>query len=223
MRNRDVIPFDRGEGVELIGSSPAMDCVRGEIERVAPANSIVLIMGPTGTGKELVARAIHDRSPRREGPFVAVNCGAIPGPLFESELFGSVRGAFNGAGNRMGRFEAAKAGTVFLDEIGELPLDLQVKLLRVLQEKTVQRLGDNADRKVDCRVIAATNKDLLEACKAGTFREDLYYRLNIAIIKLTPLRERKEDIEPLVYHFLRKLPSKMYHPDHPHFVYPREQ
>lgn len=215
MRNRNSMALYSGKRVDLVGMSLAMTCVKNEIARVSPANSVVLILGPTGTGKELVAKTIHDLSPRREGPFMVVNCGAIPCPLFESELFGSVRGAFNGAVNRMGRFEAANGGTIFLDEVGELPLDLQVKLLRVLQEKTIQRLGDNLDRKVDCRVIAATNRDLRDACNAGTFREDLYYRLNIAAIKLPPLRERIEDIPLLVDHFLRKLPSKMFNPDYP--------
>ena len=173
--------------------------------QVAPSRACVLIVGETGTGKELIARAIHDLSPRSTGPYIRVNCGALTESLLESELFGHVKGSFTGAvDNRTGRFEAAHTGSIFLDEINSTSPKLQVKLLRVLQEGEFERVGDNNTKKVDTRIIAATNRDLLEEIEAGRFREDLYYRLNVVPIYLPPLRERREDIEPLVLFFLNR-------------------
>ena len=173
--------------------------------QVAPSRACVLIVGETGTGKELIARAIHDLSPRSTGPYIRVNCGALTESLLESELFGHVKGSFTGAvDNRTGRFEAAHAGSIFLDEINSTSPKLQVKLLRVLQEGEFERVGDNNTKKVDTRIIAATNRDLLEEIEANRFREDLYYRLNVVPIYLPPLRERREDIEPLVLFFLNR-------------------
>ena len=167
--------------------------------QVAPSRACVLIVGETGTGKELIARAIHDLSPRSTGPYIRVNCGALTESLLESELFGHVKGSFTGAvDNRTGRFEAAHTGSIFLDEINSTSPKLQVKLLRVLQEGEFERVGDNNTKKVDTRIVAATNRDLLDEIDAGRFREDLYYRLNVVPIYLPPLRERREDIEPLV-------------------------
>ena len=189
---------------ELIGSGPAMEQVYRLTRRVARSNASVLLLGETGTGKELIAKAIHRLSPRGSGPFVRVNCGALAENLLESELFGHVRGAFTGAvDNRTGRFEAAHTGTVFLDEINSTTPKLQVKLLRVLQEHEFERVGDTQTIRVDTRVIAASNRDLLEETEAGRFREDLYYRLNVVTICLPPLRERREDIPALVGHFLK--------------------
>ena len=189
----------------IVGSSPAMHEVFRMARRVASTRTSVLLVGETGTGKELVARAIHDSSPRSSGPFVRVNCGALSEGLLESELFGHVKGAFTGAiSNRTGRFEAAHTGTIFLDEIGSVPMHLQVKLLRVLQEREFERVGDTRTIGVDTRVLAATNIDLFEAIRAGQFREDLYYRLNVVPIRLPPLRERPEDIPELVRHFLHR-------------------
>lgn len=190
---------------ELIGNSTEMQEVYRLAVGVAPTASTVLILGESGTGKELTARAIHQHSPRSSNPFVAVNCSAIPVDLVESELFGHVRGAFTGATtSRPGLFESADHGTLFLDEVGDLPPLAQVKLLRALQEGEVKRVGSNDTRIVDVRVIAATNVDLKVRIAAGKFREDLYYRLNVVAISLPPLRERREDIPLLAYHFLQK-------------------
>ena len=184
-----------GEGHEIIGTSPAMEKVFDTIRRVADSDVSVLIVGESGTGKELVARAIHRQSTRRDGPFVAINCGAIPETLLESELFGHEKGAFTGAHmQRCGRIELAQGGTLFLDEIGELSTALQVKLLRVLQERCIERVGGRVEIPVDARIIAATNLDLQQAMKEGRFREDLYYRLNTVTIGVPPLRERGADI-----------------------------
>jgi len=188
----------------LIGSGPAMQDVYRLTRQVARSNASVLLLGETGTGKELIAKAVHRLSPRGSGPFIRVNCGALAENLLESELFGHVRGAFTGAvNNRTGRFEAAHTGTVFLDEINSTTAKLQVKLLRVLQEHEFERVGDTETIRVDTRVIAASNRDLLEEVDAGRFREDLYYRLNVVTIYLPPLRDRREDIPELVMHFLR--------------------
>ena len=190
---------------QLVGSSRAMQQLYEMIERVADTRANVLIQGESGTGKELVARAIHEQSERRDQPFVAVNCGAIPEPLLESELFGHVKGAFTGAvQSKPGLFETAHRGTLFLDEIGELPAALQVKLLRVLQDKAVRRVGGTSDHQVDVRIVAATNRRLEEEVSHGRFREDLYYRLNVIQIGLPPLRERVEDIPLLVQHFVER-------------------
>jgi formate hydrogenlyase transcriptional activator len=187
---------------EIVGKSPALTKVLSLVETVAPLPSTVLILGETGTGKELVARAIHDRSPRRDHPLVKVNCSAISAGLVESELFGHVRGAFTGAvDGRIGRFEVADGGTIFLDEIGELPLDTQVKLLRVLQEREIEPVGSARARKIDVRVIAATNRDLERDVAAGRFRADLYFRLNVFPIAMPPLREREDDVSLLAYYF----------------------
>ena len=187
----------------LIGSGSAMRAVYRLTRQVARSNASVLLLGETGTGKELIAKAIHRLSPRGSGPFIRVNCGALAENLLESELFGHVRGAFTGAiDNRTGRFEAAHTGTVFLDEINSTTPKLQVKLLRVLQEHEFERVGDTQTIRVDTRVIAASNRDLFEEAQAGRFREDLYYRLNVITIYLPPLRERREDIPSLVGHFL---------------------
>src|SRR4051794_20219663 len=189
----------------VIGSSPAMLEVFRITRQVAPSRACVLIVGETGTGKELIARAIHDLSPRYSGPYIRVNCGALTESLLESELFGHVKGSFTGAvDNRTGRFEAAHTGSIFLDEINSTSPKLQVKLLRVLQEGEFERVGDTNTKKVDTRIVAATNRDLLEEIDGGRFREDLYYRLNVVPIYLPPLRERREDIGPLVEAFLRR-------------------
>ncbi|HVH08056.1 MAG TPA: sigma-54 dependent transcriptional regulator [Myxococcota bacterium] len=190
---------------QLVGNGRAMEQLYELVARVANTKTNVLVCGESGTGKELVARAIHDQSERRDQPFVAVNCGAIPENLLESELFGHVKGAFTGAvTNKAGLFETAHKGTLFLDEIGELPPTLQVKLLRVIQDKAVRRVGGTSDTLVDVRIIAATNRRLEEEVAASRFREDLYYRLNVIQIGLPPLRDRTEDIPLLVTHFLEK-------------------
>ncbi len=190
---------------KIIGKSKPMRDVFETIQKVAPSNATVLIEGESGTGKELVAKSIHFNSPRRESPFVAVNCSALAESLLESELFGHEKGAFTGAvSSKKGRFELAHGGTLFLDEIGELSQNLQVKLLRVLQEKTFERVGGVRSVAVDIRVIAATNKNLKEEMTAGRFREDLFYRLNVLHIVIPPLRERREDIRLLVNHFIEK-------------------
>jgi transcriptional regulator with GAF, ATPase, and Fis domain len=190
---------------EMLGSGPSMREVYRRIEKVAPTDVTVLIQGETGTGKELVAREIHRRSPRAGGPFVAINCAAIPEGLLESELFGHVKGAFTGAvASRPGRFQAAAGGTLLLDEIGEMPPPLQVKLLRAIQERAVQRVGDSRPEPVDIRVLAATNRDLEEDVRRGRFREDLFYRLNVVAIGLPPLRERGDDVTVLARWFLQR-------------------
>jgi len=183
-----------------------MESVVETIRLIGPRRCTVLICGETGTGKEMAARALHMASSRAQGPFVAVNCNALPDGLLEAELFGHAKGAFTGAvGSRMGRFEQANRGTIFLDEIGDMPLDLQAKLLRVLQEREIQRLGSPETVRVDVRVIAATNADLYEKIQAGKFRQDLYYRLNVVPLSMPALRQRVEDIPPLVEHFLDKI------------------
>jgi DNA-binding NtrC family response regulator len=193
----------------LIARSPAMLRVFALIENLKHSEATVLITGESGTGKELVARAVHEHSPRVQGPFVAVNAGALPGELLESEMFGHLRGAFTGAvKDRIGRFEMASAGTLFLDEVGDLPLPLQVKLLRVLQDGTFERLGESVTRRSQARVIAATNVDLPDAIEEGRFREDLYYRLRVVPIEVPPLRERREDIEPLARAILARVGAR---------------
>jgi two-component system response regulator PilR (NtrC family) len=195
---------------QLVGNGRAMEQLYELVARVANTKTNVLVCGESGTGKELVARAIHDQSERRDQPFVAVNCGAIPENLLESELVGHVKGAFTGAvQNKAGLFETAHRGTLFLDEIGELPASLQVKLLRVIQDKAVRRVGGTSDQLVDVRIIAATNRRLEDEVAAGRFREDLYYRLNVIQIGLPPLRDRTEDIPLLVSHFLEKYASEL--------------
>ncbi len=199
---------DRYEG--MVGKSTSMKDVFELVETVSYSASNVLIQGESGTGKELVARAIHYRSPRRDKPFVVINCSALTETLLESELFGHVKGSFTGAtGNKRGLFEAAHSGTIFLDEIGDMPPATQVKLLRVLQEGEVKRVGSNETIKVDVRTIAATNVDLYEAMQTDRFREDLYYRLNVITVDLPPLRERVEDVPLIAYHMLKRYSSKM--------------
>src|SRR3954467_11838580 len=201
----------RFEGI--VGKSRPMERLFQLLETVAPTNSTILITGETGTGKEVVARAIHHNSPRRIFRFVALNCTAIPETLLEAELFGHVRGAFTGAiGNRQGRLEQAHKGTLFLDEVGTMSTALQTKLLRVLQEREFERIGDSHTTKVDARIIAATNSDLARLVADGQFREDLFYRLNVIPVQLPSLRERKEDIPLLVQHFLQKLGAEQVPP-----------
>ena len=195
---------------EIVGASPALKAVLARIDKVAPTDSIVFITGETGTGKELVARAIHKRSPRSSGAFVSVNCAAIPAALIASELFGHEKGAFTGAHQRrLGRFELAEGGTIFLDEIGELPIETQIALLRVLQDQKFERLGGNQPIRANARVITATNRDLKSAIEAGSFRRDLFYRLNVFPIEIPPLRERKEDIPILVEYFIHRYAGKL--------------
>ena len=190
----------------LVGEGRAMEYVYNTLSLVGPRRCTVLITGETGTGKELAARALHMASPRAQRPMVAVNCSALPENLLEAELFGHTKGAFTGAINlRIGRFEQAQQSTIFLDEIGELPLDLQAKLLRVLQEREIQRLGSSETIKVDVRVVAATNVNLLDKVRQGRFREDLYYRLNVVPLRMPPLRERRGDVRLLVDHFVEKI------------------
>ncbi len=196
----------RYEFDNIVGRSPAMQEIFGTILRVAPTRATVLLAGESGVGKDLIARAIHFHSPRAERPLVKINCTALPENLMESELFGYEKGAFTGAmTSKPGKFEQADTGTVFLDEIGDVPLAVQVKLLRVLQEREFERLGSNKTRHIDVRVIAATNQDLRAALEQGTFREDLFYRLNVVPIEIPPLRERKLDIKSLAEHFVQKL------------------
>src|SRR5271157_3724297 len=189
---------------QIIGNSPALDAVLAQVARVASTDSTVLVQGETGTGKELVARAIHNISSRCGLPFIKLNCAAIPFDLLESELFGHEKGAFTGAiAQKAGRFEMAHNGTLFLDEIGDIPLALQPKLLRVLQEQEFERLGGTRTHQVDVRLVAATHRDLSEMVKRNEFRSDLYYRLNVFPLTLPPLRERREDIPALVMHFAK--------------------
>ncbi|MCB4359659.1 sigma-54-dependent transcriptional regulator [Quatrionicoccus australiensis] len=199
---RQLAQRDQLEG-KLIGRSPGMQKLRQMLTGLADSAADVLIHGETGSGKELVARSLHEASPRRNGNFVAINCGGLPETLFDSEIFGHEAGAYTGAGKRrIGKIEYASGGTLFLDEIESMPLAMQIKLLRVLQERTLERLGSNTTIAMDCRVIAATKTDLLELSAKGGFRTDLYYRLNVATLNLPPLRERREDIPLLFEHFL---------------------
>jgi two-component system response regulator PilR (NtrC family) len=201
---------DRYHFGNIIGQSPKMSDLYDLLAKVAPTKTNILITGESGTGKELVAKAIHYNSPRKEKPFVTLNCGAIPESLIESELFGHMKGAFTDAiATKKGLFELADEGTIFLDEISELPLPMQVKLLRVLQDKEFKRVGGTEDIQVDVRIISATNKDLEEEVKKKLFREDLFYRLNVIQIKLPPLRERKEDIPFLAIHFLKRYSEEL--------------
>jgi len=194
----------------IVGKSPALEAVLEQVERVAPTDSTVLIQGETGTGKELIAQAIHNVSRRYGRPYVKLNCAAIPFDLLESELFGHERGAFTGAiAQKIGRFEMAHTGTLFLDEIGDIPLPLQPKLLRVLQEQEFERLGSGRTHRVDVRLVAATHQDLAQMVKRNEFRSDLYYRLNVFPIVLPPLRERREDIALLVSHFVETFSRRM--------------
>ena len=195
---------------QIIGNSPALEAVLEQVERVAPTDSTVLIQGETGTGKELIARAIHNLSMRCGRPFIKLNCAAIPFDLLESELFGHERGAFTGAiAQKIGRFELADKGTLFLDEVGDIPPALQPKLLRVLQEQEFERLGSTRTHQVDVRLVAATNRNLVEMVKRNEFRSDLYYRLDVCPIPLPPLRERREDIPALVEHFVEIYARRM--------------
>ncbi|WP_026475917.1 sigma-54-dependent transcriptional regulator [Alkaliphilus transvaalensis] len=197
-------------GKQIIGASNQLKNVMDMVERVSKTNATVLILGESGTGKELIANAIHYSSDRKAAPYVKINCGAIPENLIESELFGYEKGAFTGAATRkIGKFERANGGTIFLDEVGELDLGMQVKLLRVLQEKEIERIGGTQPIKIDVRVVAATNRDLFSMVEEGRFREDLYYRLNVIPIQLPPLRERKEDIPLLVNYFLEKFSQEV--------------
>src|SRR5437016_9892097 len=195
---------------QVIGNSPALEAVLEQVERVAPTDSTVLIQGETGTGKELIARAIHNISSRCGRSFAKLNCAAIPLDLLESELFGHEKGAFTGAiAQRIGRFELADKGTLFLDEVGDIPLALQPKLLRVLQEQEFERLGSGRTHQVDVRLVAATHRNLTEMAKRNEFRSDLYYRLNVFPVQVPPLRERREDIPALVEHFVEIYARRM--------------
>lgn len=197
--------LDRFVSSEFVGTSSALQEVLDMVQRVAKTDASVMITGESGSGKELVARAVHAESPRVDGPFVAINCAALPETLLESELFGHEKGAFTGASSRKrGRFEVADGGTIFLDEVGEIPLSVQVKLLRALEDKTFNRVGGTAQLKVDARVVAATNRDLLVEMREGRFREDLFFRLNVFPIKVPALRDRPEDILVLADHFLKQ-------------------
>ncbi len=198
---------------ELVGRAPAIEEVRRLVDKVAPSRTTILVTGESGTGKEVVARAIHARGGRADAPFVAINCGAIPEGLIESELFGHERGSFTGAAETHGGlFEVAGAGTLFLDEVGELPPPVQVKLLRALQERKVRRVGGTRDIPVAARIVAATNRDLASEVKAGRFREDLFYRLNVIQVRLPPLRERREDLPLFLEHFLAKFAAELGRP-----------
>jgi formate hydrogenlyase transcriptional activator len=209
LRGREQDERDR-EFAQIVGKSSALEYVLAEVERVAPTDSTVLVLGETGTGKELVARAIHNISRRCGRPFVKLNCAAIPFDLLESELFGHEQGAFTGAvAQRVGRFETADTGTLFLDEIGDLPLPLQPKLLRVLQEQEFERLGSGRTHRINVRLVAATHRDLAQMVARNEFRSDLYYRLNVFPIAVPPLRERKDDIRHLVLHFVEQFSRRM--------------
>ncbi len=200
-------------GGDIVGTSPALSKVLEQVDLVAPADATVLVLGESGSGKELVAHRVHERSRRASGAFIKVNCAAIPRDLFESEFFGHVKGAFTGAvKDRVGRFEAADGGTLFLDEIGEIPIELQGKLLRVLQEGELERVGEARSRHVDVRVVAATNRDLARDVAAGRFREDLYFRLSVFPIVVPPLRDRPADVAPLAEHFLRRSCARLGRP-----------
>jgi DNA-binding NtrC family response regulator len=213
---RHILPpaqIGEGNASGLVGHSAALREIERQVDLVAGGDTTVLITGESGTGKELIARAIHERSPRRLNRLVCVNCGAIPEALFESELFGHTRGAFTGAvRDTPGRFELADGGTLFLDEIGEMPLPMQTKLLRFLQEKEIDRVGDRRPRKLQVRVVAATNRDLDAEVAAGRFRQDLFYRLNVFPIECPPLRKRREDILPLTQHFLHAIARRLKKP-----------
>ena len=201
---------------ELIGHGPALEAVARQIDLVAPTDSAVLILGESGTGKELVAREIHSRSKRSGRPLIKVNCAAVPRELYESEFFGHVKGAFTGAlRDRVGRFELADKGTLFLDEVGEIPLELQAKLLRILQEGELERVGEERTRRVNVRLVAATNRDLRTEAEAGRFRQDLFYRLSVFPVEVPPLRKRKEDIPLLAEHFLKASARKVGRPKPP--------
>jgi transcriptional regulator with GAF, ATPase, and Fis domain len=209
LRTSDQYSYER-RFQQIIGNSPALEAVLEQVERVATTGSTVLIQGETGTGKELIAQAIHNISSRCGRPFVRLNCAAIPLDLLESELFGHEKGAFTGAiAQKIGRFELADKGTLFLDEVGDIPSALQPKLLRVLQEQEFERLGSTRTHQVDVRLVAATNRDLTQMVNRGEFRSDLYYRLNVFPILLPPLRERREDIPALVTHFAETLGSRI--------------
>lgn len=198
---------------DFVGESAGLQKVLRQVQLVAPTDAAVLITGESGTGKELVARAIHDRSSRRERALIKVNCSAVPESLFESEFFGHVKGAFTGAlKDKPGRFELADGGTLFLDEIGEVPLPMQAKLLRVLQEQELERVGDTRTRKINVRIIAATNRDLKREVEAHRFRQDLFYRLSVFPIEVPPLRERRDDIQPLVAHFVKQSTRRLNRP-----------
>lgn len=205
------VPIQLHTCMDLIGETPSMLYVKKLARKASRTNSTLLISGESGTGKEVVAQAIHTRSVRRDAPFISVNCGAIPATLIEAELFGYVSGAFTGAmkGGNPGKFELANGGTILLDEIGDMPLDLQVKLLRVLQEKEVWRIGARTPVKLDVRVIASTNRDLREMIHQGTFRQDLFYRINILTIEIPPLRDRKADLPDLVRFLLRRINARI--------------
>ncbi len=209
----DEIRSERSFG-DIVGGSSRLRKVMQQIQLVAPTDATVLITGESGTGKELVARAVHEQSARRERPLIKLNCSAVPEGLFESEFFGHVKGSFTGAlKDKPGRFELADGGTLFLDEIGEVPLAMQAKLLRVLQEQELERVGDTRTRKVNVRVIAASNRNLKKEVDEGRFRQDLFYRLSVFPIEVPPLRERREDISPLVANFIRQSTRRMNRPE----------